>query len=136
MTNASRPSTPSRRDFLAISAGGAAASILPQATAAGQEASAESNVGGESPEGSDAVRVAVVGVRGRGWNHTDAFARQPGVEVVALCDVDSAVLARRAAECAAGSKNRRPFEVETTGDMRTLLDRDDIDAKFQAWLAG
>ena len=44
-----------------------------------------------------------------------------------MCDVDSKVLADRAAQCAAGDKNRPGFEVETTGDIRTLLDRDDID---------
>lgn len=123
----SRTPRTSRRDFLAISASGAAASILPHAAARTQDAAVAPDPPAAGPP-SDAIRVAVVGVRGRGWNHTEGFARQPGVEVVALCDVDSAVLARRATECAAGSKNRKPFEVETTGDMRTLLDRDDIDA--------
>ena len=96
-----------------------AATTSPQA-AGNPPAAAESS--------SDDVRIAVVGVRSRGWNHVQSFARLPGVRVVALCDVDSAVLGRRAAECAAGAKGRAPFEVETTGDVRTLLDRDDIDA--------
>jgi predicted dehydrogenase len=82
------------------------------------------------PPGTEAppVRIAVVGVRGRGWEHVNAFARLPGVRVTALCDVDSEVLARRAAECATGDRNRTPFEVATTRDIRTLLSRDDIDA--------
>src|SRR5690242_2817520 len=43
----------------------------------------------------DRVRVAVVGVRGRGGNHIDAFDKLPNVEVAALCDPDANVLASR-----------------------------------------
>ena len=124
-----RPSRTSRRDFLAISATGAAVSVLPVNADA-----SEPPPGPKSPEapqdqaGSRNLRVAVVGVRGRGWNHIQGLQAQPGCEVVALCDVDSEVLARRAAECAAGTKDRASFAVETTGDVRTLLERQDIDA--------
>ena len=38
------------------------------------------------------IRVAVVGLNSRGKNHLDNFAKQKGVRVVAICDVDSAVL--------------------------------------------
>src|ERR1043165_6966421 len=38
------------------------------------------------------VRVAVVGLNGKGKDHLKAFSSLPGVRVVALCDVDSAVL--------------------------------------------
>ena len=40
----------------------------------------------------DTIRVAVMGVRGRGRNHVEGFAKLAGVEVAAVCDVDSRVL--------------------------------------------
>lgn len=124
-----KPTRSSRREFLAASAVGAAGAMLPsRATTAAQDAASKpgSNPAPVSASADD-LRIAVVGLRGRGWNHTMGFSRLPGVRVVAICDVDSEVLARRAAECAAGGENRPGFEVETTGDIRTLLDRDDID---------
>ena len=133
-----RPSRTSRRDFLAISASGAAAGVL-GGKAMGQDGSTPEEAPVQAPQqapeqespndsSSDVIRVAVVGVHSRGWNHVMGFHGQPGCEVVALCDVDSEVLANRARECATGTDKRAGFEVETTGDMRTLLNRDDIDA--------
>jgi len=122
------PSVPSRRDFIAVSAVGAAGAFVrdPRSSAAQDQVAekADPPVPSGTPDG---IRVAVIGLRGRGWNHTMGFARLPGVRVVALCDVDSEVLARRAAECAAGGEKWAGFEVDVTGDPRTLLDRDDID---------
>ena len=43
------------------------------------------------------VRVAVVGLNGRGRNHLASLAKVAGVRVVAICDVDTAVLDRTAA---------------------------------------
>jgi len=127
-TPETRSAATSRRDFLALSAGGAAASLVPSRVASAIERQdAAAGDAASTPARGDEIRVAVVGVRGRGWNHVQSFASQPGCQVVALCDVDSKVLADRAAQCAKGDQNRPGFEVETTGDMRTLLDRDDID---------
>ena len=42
----------------------------------------------------DEVRIACVGIRGRGRAHIDGFRRLDGVRVVALVDVDRDVLAR------------------------------------------
>ena len=41
----------------------------------------------------DAVRVGVVGLRGRGQDHLTGFHALPGVEVTAICDVDDEVIA-------------------------------------------
>ena len=92
---------------------------VPAATAVADPARGAS--GGE-------VRLAVIGLRSRGWEHVQAFARVPGCRVVAFCDVDAGILAARAAECAKGAEKRPPFEVATFGDVRALLARDDIDA--------
>lgn len=72
----------------------------------------------------DKIRLAVIGVRGRGWNHVNSFMQLPDAEVVALCDVDSAVLERRATEF----QNKFGKPVKTERDMRKLFDDKEIDA--------
>lgn len=71
----------------------------------------------------DRLSVAVIGVNGRGQPHMSAFSKLPNVEVTHLVDVDSEVLAKRAAEFAA--KGNRPPQTER--DYRRLLDRKDVD---------
>src|SRR5271170_7094463 len=59
------------------------------------------------------VRVAVIGLHGRGKDHLRTLSRVTGARVVALCDADSAVLARAAAAVGGG--------VQTYGDIRELF---------------
>ena len=72
---------------------------------------------------SDEVRVAVVGLRGRGRSHIRAFSKMAGVRIVALCDVDRRVLEKAAGDLAAGGG-----DVETFVDFRALLEHRDVDA--------
>jgi predicted dehydrogenase len=72
---------------------------------------------------SDAIRIGVVGLNGRGQDHVEAFRALPEVEVVALCDVDELVLAREAKKF-----RERGERVATHGDFRRLLERSDVDA--------
>src|ERR1700730_10002416 len=67
----------------------------------------------------DRVRVAVCGLRSRGKDHLDAFARVPNVEVAALCDVDETLLDKRRGEV---KGNPRTFV-----DVRRLLEDQTID---------
>jgi predicted dehydrogenase len=67
----------------------------------------------------DAIRVAVVGINGRGGSHIDAFSKMSGVRLAGLCDVDLNVLDRRAKDFAGIKK----FQ-----DVRRLLDDKEIDA--------
>ena len=46
----------------------------------------------------DRVRVAIVGLRGRGNDHIKRAHAVPGVEIAAICDIDDNVLAQRLAE--------------------------------------
>ena len=71
----------------------------------------------------DRLRVAVVGVNGRGQAHMAAFGKVPGVAVTHFVDCDSAVLAKRAAGWAA----RGNAAVQTESDYRRLLDRHVVD---------
>src|SRR6202165_726666 len=68
----------------------------------------------------DRVRVAVCGLRNRGKDHLDGFARVPNVEVAALCDVDESVLNQRRGEVTGSPR--------TFVDVRRLLEDPSIDA--------
>ena len=72
----------------------------------------------------DTIRIAVLGVRGRGKSHIDGFQPLPNVEVVALCDPDRKVLEERARQF--GDKYNKKFDLEK--DLRRIFDRKDIDA--------
>jgi len=72
---------------------------------------------------SDEWRVAVVGLNGRGGDHVEALRQLPGVRVVALCDVDDAVLAR-----AAKKLRENGPRADTHSDFRHVLERKDVDA--------
>jgi len=71
---------------------------------------------------SEELRVAVIGIRGRGRSHIEGLRKQEGVSVVALCDADRDVLAREAARF-----EERGESVDTYVDLRHVMDRDDID---------
>jgi predicted dehydrogenase len=74
----------------------------------------------------DRIRVAVVGIRSRGWRLTQGFHElaKENVEVATLCDIDESVLRQRARdyEQLAGKK------VQTVVDMRRVMDDSSIDA--------
>jgi predicted dehydrogenase len=72
----------------------------------------------------DTVRVACVGVHGRGRDHLRAYSHMPNVEVAAICDVDESVLNGQvnAMEKVTG---KRPAAFT---DLRKLLEDKSIDA--------
>ncbi|HPO99573.1 MAG: Gfo/Idh/MocA family oxidoreductase [Candidatus Omnitrophica bacterium] len=72
----------------------------------------------------DTIRVAVLGVHGRGQDHIQAHQAEPNVEVVALCDPDRKVLTSRAAQF----KEKYGKEVKTAVDLRDLFADGSIDA--------
>ncbi|MFD1139576.1 Gfo/Idh/MocA family oxidoreductase [Larkinella insperata] len=72
----------------------------------------------------DRIRVAVIGVNGRGKNHISGFSALPNVEVVTLCDVDNVVLGERAAEF----EKTYSRKVKTEPDLRKVYEDKNIDA--------
>ena len=74
---------PERRSFL--KAGAAAAASLATAARSGAKALGAN----------DRVRVAVAGVRGRGWDHVKSYQPIPNVEVAYFVDIDENVLRQR-----------------------------------------
>lgn len=69
------------------------------------------------------IQVAVVGLHQQGKGHMRTYLKMPGTRLVALCDVDSTILAERAEECA-----KAGFKVATYRDYRKLLEDKSIDA--------
>ena len=72
----------------------------------------------------DTINVALIGCRGMGWADLCAMLQNPGVQLVALCDVDKEVLNARTAD-AEKNWGRRPDQYD---DYRRVLERQDIDA--------
>ncbi|MBV9081148.1 MAG: Gfo/Idh/MocA family oxidoreductase [Acidobacteriaceae bacterium] len=72
----------------------------------------------------DRVRIAVVGVRGRGWNHVEGYKTIPGVEIAYFCDADENVLNKRLADA---EKMGIP-KPETYTDFRKLIENKNLDA--------
>jgi predicted dehydrogenase len=74
----------------------------------------------------DRIRVAVIGLRGRGRELIGSFydLAKDNVEIVALCDVDQSVLSQRTAEYEQMSGKK----VQTFTDMRKVFEDKSIDA--------
>src|SRR5436190_7374356 len=95
-----------RRTFLTATAAGLTATI-PQKSGA-----------------NDRIRVAVLGVNGRGKDHISGIQKQSDAEVVMLCDPDMQVAEKAASEFA--KKYGRTPKIEQ--DLRRVFDNKEIDA--------
>lgn len=73
----------------------------------------------------DQLNVGAIGLNGMGWADLSAALRIPGVNVVALCDIDRNVLDRRMKELAANHIDTS--RIHTYSDYRKLLGQKDID---------
>jgi hypothetical protein len=69
------------------------------------------------------VRVAVIGFRGRGGGHINELLKVPGVRLVAICDVDSAVVDKKVADL-----DKKGVKVKTYRDFRECCADKDVDA--------
>ena len=106
-----------RRAFLRESAAALAAGIvMPRTLLAGNSAS-------RAVAPSDQLGVALIGCRSMGWYDLCDIMHHPAARCVALCDIDSGILASRAAE-AEKNWGRRPA---VCGDYRRVLERNDVD---------
>jgi predicted dehydrogenase len=103
----------SRRSFILKSAAGTAAALtIPTII--------QSNIFGSN----DKIRIAVLGVNGRGTDHIQGFSNLPDVEVVCLCDPDLVVLAKRAQEF----EKKYGRKIIQQQDLRKVFDDKSIDA--------
>lgn len=110
-----------RRNFLKKSATLATGSLLLSAFDSNAFTIFRSNI---AP--SDQVNIGVIGANGMGWSNVLAALKIPGVNLVAIADIDQNVIDRRLKEfdTLKGNANK----IKTYGDYRSLLDQKDIDA--------
>src|SRR6202012_2052970 len=74
---------------------------------------------------SDQINVGAIGLNGMGFADLTAALKQPGVNVVALCDVDKNVLDNRMKDLA--KMNIDTSRIKIYNDYRKLLEQKDID---------
>ncbi|UUO05163.1 Gfo/Idh/MocA family oxidoreductase [Blastopirellula sp. J2-11] len=108
----------SRRQFLEQSMFASAAAVA---------ASAASPLMADEPKQSSSpnekLRVATIGVNGRGMSHVGGMLNRKDTEYVYICDADSDVAARRAKQVA--DKQGKKPQIAT--DLRKVLDDDSVD---------
>ena len=73
---------------------------------------------------SDTVRIACVGIGGRGRNHIDSYSKLENVEIAAICDIDDSHIGNGLKQIEHLGK-KKP---ETYKDIRKLLEDKSIDA--------
>src|SRR5438552_3910592 len=100
-----------RRTFLKSSALAGAALSLP------------ARLYSQAPGSNEDIRVAVIGFNGRGQSHISGYLALKGVRIVALCDVDTTVLAKGVAQL-----QQKNLEVKPYKDMRDLFASNEVDA--------
>jgi predicted dehydrogenase len=74
---------------------------------------------------SDQLNVGAIGINGMGWSNVMAALKVPGVNLVAICDVDKNVLDRRKADAAKLGVDTSKLTLYA--DYRKLLEQKDID---------
>jgi predicted dehydrogenase len=72
----------------------------------------------------DRIRVAVCGLRGRGWDHVRGYKPIAGVEVAYFCDADENVLNKRLAD----AETLGMTKPQTYVDFRKLIEDKNVDA--------
>ena len=109
----------SRRDFMAGTAKVGAAAVA----AAGVIGTSKTAWAGAN----DKVRVAVIGIHGRGKDHIEGWNKQDNVEIATLCDVDESLFEKTySANFKKGDAMLPKPKFET--DMRKVFEDKDIDA--------
>lgn len=110
-----------RRNFLRTGAGALGSTALLSALDNPVYAMYEKTIGAN-----DQINIGAIGINGMGWANVKAALLVPGVTLVALCDSDQNVLAKRMSELKELKVDAS--KVKTYKDYRSLLDRKDIDA--------
>jgi predicted dehydrogenase len=109
----------SRRTFVKGAGAGAAGAIVGSALGTRVAQAADTAVAGAN----DRIRVAVLGIRGRGGDNIRGFLNQDNVEVATLCDIDENLFEDRLA--AFDQANLKRPKIET--DLRRVMDDESID---------
>src|SRR5262249_17682548 len=116
-----------RRKFLKDTLGAASAAALAAPAASATTAASAARVEGAN----DSIRIALIGCGGMGRANLRDFTKLPGIQCVALCDVDDAQVAKAQKDVLDAEGVKQTAEL-TTRDFRRVLDRKDIDAVIVA----
>lgn len=73
----------------------------------------------------DQINIGSIGIKGMGWADTNAALKIPGVNLVAICDIDQNVIDQRKADLVKLNIDVSKLKVYT--DYRKLLEQKDID---------
>ena len=133
-------SNPNRRDFLTGSAAATLGLALGRPGAAradGRAPDREAAAAYRPPTGFaspplERVRMAFVGVGLQGGSHVKNFLRIDGVEIVALCDIDSLRAAEVASWVSADDRPEPALYTRGESDWKRLWERDDVDLVFNS----
>jgi predicted dehydrogenase len=74
----------------------------------------------------DQLNIGVIGINGMGWSNVNAALKIPGVNLIAICDIDTGVIEKRLKELSV--KKYDTGKIRVYNDYRKLLDQKDIDA--------
>ncbi len=75
---------------------------------------------------SDQLNIGAIGIKGMGWANVTAALKVPGVNLIAICDVDQSVIDQRLGDLA--KLNVDASKVKVYHNYKALLDQKDIDA--------
>ena len=75
---------------------------------------------------SDQLNIGAIGINGMGWADVTAALKVPGVNLIAICDVDKNVMDRRMNDLV--KMNYDTSKIRRYDDYQALLDKKDIDA--------
>ena len=75
---------------------------------------------------SDQINIGVIGINGMGWSNLVSILKIPGINLVALCDIDKNVIDKRLTDLV--KMNVNTTAIKTFNDYRALLDLKDVDA--------
>jgi predicted dehydrogenase len=98
-------------------------SFLKSSLAAGAALSLPARLYAQAKGANEDIRIAVIGLNGRGQDHLSNYSKLKGVRIVALCDVDSAVLDKAVAQMKAKDQQVTAYQ-----DVRKLLESRQVDA--------
>ena len=97
-------------------------SFLKSSIAAGAALSLPARLYAQAAGANGDIRIGVIGFNGRGQDHIKGYVGQKGARIVALCDVDSAVLDKGVAQLKAKGQ-----EVTAYQDIRKMLESKEVD---------
>ena len=119
-----------RRKFIKTTLGATAGVLVASNVSIAKEvkSSTYKTVFGLKSEPLEVVRLGMIGMGGRNRGHLGHYLKLEGVEIKAVCDIDSAAAEMSQDMCVKAGKPKPEAYTRGDYDYRRLLERDDLDA--------